>query len=363
MKLLQQFTLILLIANFSISCSEETKTTKEIIRPVRYTVVGMQNDSKTKSFRGVATAGNEIELSFRNTGIVSKLNVKAGQRVKKGDLIAKLDNIQAQLAFQKAQSSLNSTKSSMKTAKSTLERSKILYEKGSYSLSDYEKAKNSFQSALDTYESSLKTLEMEKDKIEYGYIYAPKNGIIASKNVNVNETVGSGQVIAVLNAGKELNIVVGLPGSLINKVSIGTQPKITFSAIANQDFTGNVIEISPIINSEQSTFPVKVDITDPSSKIKPGMIASVEFIFEQNVETISNHVVVPVKSVGEDGNGNYVFVVESDDDQTGIVKKQTIQIGSLTNQGFEILSGLDEGQKIATAGLQTLLDGQKVRLQ
>jgi RND family efflux transporter MFP subunit len=363
MKLLQKITLILLIANFSISCSEEQTPSKEIIRPVRYTVVGTQNDSKTKTFRGVATAGNEIELSFRNTGIVSKLNVKAGQRVKKGDLIAKLDNIQAQLSYQKAQSSLNSTKSSMKTAKSTLERSKILYEKGSYSLSEYENAKNSFQSALDTYESSMKTLEMEKDKIEYGFIYAPKNGIIASKNVNVNETVGSGQVIAVLNAGKELNIIVGLPGSLINKVSIGTQPKIAFSAIANQHFTGNVIEISPIINSEQSTFPVKVDITNPSSEIKPGMIASVNFTFEQNIKSTSNYVIVPVKSVGEDGNGNYVFIVESEDDKTGVVKKQTVKIGNLTNQGFEIITGIKEGQKIATAGLQTLLDGQKVRLQ
>ena len=363
MKLLQKITLILLIATFSISCSKEQTSTKEVIRPVRYTVIGKQSDSKVKSFRGVATAGNEIELSFRSTGIISKLNVKAGQRVKKGDLIAKLDNIQAQLSYQKAQSALNSARSSMKTAKSTLERSRILYEKGSYSLSDYENAKNSFQSALDTYESSVKTLEMEKDKIEYGFIYAPKNGIIASKNVNVNETVGSGQVIAVLNAGKELNIVVGLPGSLINKVSIGSEPLITFSAISGQSFTGNVIEVAPIINSEQSTFPVKVDIKKPSAEIKPGMIASVKFTFDQNMETASDHLIVPVKSVGEDGNGNYVFVVESDDTKIGTVKKQTIQIGSLTNLGFEVLEGLEEGQKVATAGLQTLLDGQKVRLQ
>ena len=71
---------------------------------------------------------------------------------------------------------------------------------------------------------------------------------------------------------------------------------------------------------------------------------------------------IPAKSVGEDAQGNFVFLIEESSTQT-TVKKQAITVGKLTSNGFEILSGLSSGQKIATAGLQTLLNGQQVKLQ
>ena len=67
--------------------------------------------------------------------------------------------------------------------------------------------------------------------------------------------------------------------------------------------------------------------------------------------------------MGEDSNGNFVFIIEKQDDNIGIVKKHTISLGELTNEGFVVQKGLENGQLIATAGLQTLLDGQKVKLQ
>lgn len=363
MKFLNQIVLFLFVSLIVVSCSEKKESTQEVIRPVRTLTVGNTSGSNINTFTGVASAGNEIELSFRSTGLLTFLNLKPGMRVKKGQLLAQLDNVQAKLGYEKAQSGLNSSLSAMNTAKSSLERSKILYEKGSYSLSDYESAKNSFQSALDSYESAKRNLDIEKDKLAYGSIYAPKNGIIASKNVNINETVSSGQVIGVLNAGKDLNINVGLPGGLINQVAIGSSPSISFSAIPNEKFLGNVIEISPILNPEQSTFPVKIEIIEPSNKIKPGMIAQVIFDFSTSTAPTSNLLTLPVKCVGEDGTGNFVFVIETEDEKIGFAKKQPITIGKLTNEGFEITKGLNKGDIIATAGLQTLLDGQKVRLQ
>ena len=71
--------------------------------------------------------------------------------------------------------------------------------------------------------------------------------------------------------------------------------------------------------------------------------------------------VVPANAVGEDGNGRFVFIIEESDEMT-TVNKQPITIGNLTPEGFEVVSGLRIGQKIATAGLQTLLDGQEVKL-
>ncbi len=363
MKYLNHYLIIIAILTFFSACKSKETKKKEIIKPVKYEIVGKINAQKIRSYSGVASAGNEIELSFRSSGIISILKAKVGQKVKKDDLLMRLDNIQAQLAYEQSVSALKSAKSAMNTAKSSLERSKALYEKGSHSLSDYESAKNSFQAALDKYESAKRKKEIDQSQIDYGYIYAPKNGVLASVDISINETVGSGQVVAILNAGDDINVLVGVPENAINKITIGMTIKVNFSSIEDQIFEGNIIEISPIVDSNTSTFPVKIDIPKTAKVVKPGMVANVTFTFGSNSNEESNQLVVPVKAVGEDGNGNFVMLIESSDNKIGIVKKQTITLGELTNEGFVIKSGLTEGQIIATAGLQTLLENQKVKLQ
>ncbi|MFP2997550.1 efflux RND transporter periplasmic adaptor subunit [Spongiivirga sp. MCCC 1A20706] len=357
------YPLFLLFTVFTLhSCKEETKKKEEVLRPVNYQVVGTADAQKIRSFSGVARAGDEIELSFRSNGIITELNVTVGQKVKKGDLIAKLDNVQANLAYEQSVSALNSANSAMKTAKSALDRIKSLYESGSQSLSDYETAKNNYQTALDQYESAKRNKSIQQSQINYGFIRAPKDGTIASKPGTLNANVSAGQVIAILNAGEQINIMVGLPENVINKVETGMEVDLTVSAVEG-NLKGSVLEVSPVVDANSSTYPVKIDINPANSAIKPGMAANVTFNLGGNEEANDNALVVPVKAVGEDGNGNYVFLIESADNKTGTVKKQTIEVGELTSNGFKVKTGLKGGEKIATAGLQTLLDGQKVRLQ
>jgi len=149
---------------------------------------------------------------------------------------------------------------------------------------------------------------------------------------------------------------------VINRVAVGMEVSIEVSSL-NKNFEGRVFEVSPVVDSNSATYPVKIEIINASEEVKPGMASSVTFDFGSGQETIDNSLIVPVKAVGEDGSGNYVFIIESEDGKTGTVKKKVIEIGELTANGFKINSGLQGGEKIATAGLQTLLDGQKVKLQ
>ncbi len=345
------------------SCKEKVEEKEVVLKPVKYQVVGTSDGQQVRTFSGTVKASDEIELSFRANGIITELNIKVGQQVKKGDVLARLDNVQANLAYEQAKSSVNAAQSAMNTAKSNLDRVKSLFEKGSNSLSDYEKAKNSYQSALDQFESAKRNRSIQSSEISYGIIRAPKNGIIASKNVDLNENTSAGNTIAVLNAGKGINIVVGLPENVINKVKVGMETDLNFSAIKDKNLKGRVIEVSPVVDANTSVYPVKTEIIDATDAIKPGMTASVTFNFGEENTIKDNTLVVPVKSVGEDGNGNYVFLIESTDGKVGTVKKHPIKIGELTASGFKIESGLSAGDKIATAGLQSLLDGQKVKLQ
>ena len=363
MKLSINIIYILITLVILNACKDKVAEKEVVLRPVKFEVVGISNEQSIRTFSGIARAGDEIELSFRANGIITELNARVGQQVKKGDLIAKLDNVQANLAYEQAKSAVNAAKSALNTSKSNLNRVKSLYEKGSNSLSDYEKAKNTYQSALDQFESAKRNRSIQSSQIDYGIIRAPKNGIIASKNASLNENASAGNTIAVLNAGKGVNVVVGLPENVINKVKLNMETVLNFSAIAGEVFKGSIIEIAPILDANSATFPVKIDIINPSETIKPGMATNITFDFNDSIKTTDNALIVPLKAVGEDGNGNFVFLIISEDGKTGQVKKQIITIGELTSSGFKILSGLKSGDKIATAGLQSLLDGQKVKLQ
>ncbi|MEM1135408.1 MAG: efflux RND transporter periplasmic adaptor subunit [Bacteroidota bacterium] len=346
-----------------LSCSKKEEKKAEVLRPVKYHVVGTSNDQKIRTFSGVAKAGDEIGLSFRSGGVITTINVSVGQKVKKGDLIATLDNVEAKLAYEKSVSALNSAASDKNTAKTELDRIKSLYEKNSISLSEYQAAKNAYQNALAQFESAKRNKSIQQTQVNYGYIYAPKDGVIADTDGAVNESVQAGHLFAILNAGDQMEIEIGLSESTVNQVALGMEASITFSSIAGETFMGNMIEIAQIAASDAATYPVSIAIVNPSSAIRSGMAANVTLNLNANSDIGKEVLTVPIKAVGEDGNGNFVFLIETANEQMGQVKKQPIEIGELTSGGFEIKAGLSEGQLIATAGLQTLLDGQKVRLQ
>ena len=350
------FPLVLML----FSCSEKKKVEDTFLRPVKYMEVGFFGGDDARSFSGTARTEKIINLSFRGSGIITELNLKLGQNVKKGQLLAKLDNVQSRLAYEQALTQLNSAASQVNTAKLSLNRIRTLYEKGSTSLSDFEAAKNSYKNAEESYKSAKRGVEIQQEQINYGYIYAPEDGTIASISAEIDENIQAGQVVAILNAGTDMEISLGIPESVINGVVQNMEVKIDFSALPDSTFSGRVTEVSPAVDSNTATYPVRVMIIDPSDEIKSGMATNVTFDFSDKAER-ENVLVVPANAVGEDGNGHFVFLIE---ETNGVkVKKQQVTIGELSLEGFEIKSGLSKGQKIATAGLQTLLDGQEVKLQ
>ncbi|OUR94555.1 efflux transporter periplasmic adaptor subunit [Flavobacteriales bacterium 34_180_T64] len=360
MNSIHKLLTLLFVLFISASCGEEKKEEEKVVRPISSQEVGLHGGENVRTFSGTSQTDEIINLSFRSGGIVSLFDMKLGQEVQKGQLLSKLDNVQSRLNYENAISSLNSAASQMNTAKLNLNRIRSLYEKGSSSLSDYEAAKNSYRTAKASHESAQRTVAIQQDQIQYGYLYAPADGIIASISTEINENVSAGQVIGVLNVSGDMEISLGLPESVINNVKKDMKTKISFSSIVNKEFQGRVSEVSPSLDNNTSTYPVRIIVVNPSEEIKSGMAANVTFDFT-NESVVNDHIVVPAKAVGEDDKGNYVFlIVESE----GLlrVKKQAVKIGNLTSEGFEISEGLKVGQKIATAGLQTLLDGQEVKL-
>lgn len=356
-KLIPLFGFLILAA----ACGSEPPPEEKTLRPVIYQEVGFQGGAVVRTFSGTAETDKIIDLSFRTSGILTRFDLRVGQTVRRGELLAQLDNLPARLSYEQAISSLNSAASQMNTAKLNFERVRSLYEKGSASLSDFENAKNSFRTAEASHESAQRSVAIQKEQIGYASIYAPENGTIASVVAEIDENVNAGQPVAVLNAGSEMEIRLGLPENVINGVSERMEVQITFPSLPGESFQGVVTEVSPSVDPNAATYPVRVTIVEPSNEIRSGMTANVTFAFGAT-ENVTSTLVVPAKAVGEDENGRFVFLIQ-EAGTSSTVKKQPVQVGALTADGFVIQEGLSAGQKIATAGLQTLLDGQEVRLQ
>ncbi|MEM6514794.1 MAG: efflux RND transporter periplasmic adaptor subunit [Bacteroidota bacterium] len=344
-----------------LGCGEEEKKEEAVLRPVKFAEATYLGGANTRQFSGVAKTEKIINLSFRSSGIITKLDVKLGQNVKKGQLLGTLDNVSARLSYEAAIESKNSAESQMNTTKLNLNRIRTLYEKGSASLSDYESAKNSYRTAVASFESSKRSVAIQQDQIQFGYLYASEDGTIASVASEVDENVSPGQIVAVLNAGSAIEISIGLPESVINNVEIGMPVEVSFTAIKDEKFSAKITEVAPSLNANTSTYPITLTVQDADERIKSGMAANAVFDFSENEEKIEKAIVVPTTAVGEDGSGRFVFKVENKADNA-IVTKQAVEIGELTNEGFIIISGLSAGEKVAVAGLQTLLNGQEVRL-
>ena len=350
----------LIITILILGCAKNEVKEKVLLRPVKYSEVSYLGGEKIRQFSGTAKTEKIINLSFRSSGIVTKFDMKLGQRVKKNELLGRLDNVSARLSYESSIESQNSSESQMNTAKLNLNRIRSLYEKGSSSLSDYEAAKNSYKTAVASFESSKRSVAIQKDKIQYGYLYAPENGVIASVSAEIDENISPGQVVGVLNAGSSIEISLGLPESVINYVKKGMKVSVLFTAIENKNFNAVVTEVAPSININNSTYPITVVVTDTDARIRSGMAANVTFQFASKKNN-NKMLVVPYNAVGENSKGRFVFTIE-EKDNTAIVIKKKITVGDLIDNKFEVLSGLKIGQKVATAGLQTLLDGQKVKL-
>lgn len=344
-----------------LGCKDAEVEKKKAPRPVKYAEVAYLGGEKIRTFSGTAQTDKIVQLSFRGSGIITEFNLRLGQQVKKGDLLARLDNVQSRLAYEQAVTQLNTATSQMNTAKLSYNRVRSLYEQGSMSLSDFEAAKNSYRAAQDSYESAKRGVAIQNDQIQYGYLYAPEDGVIGAVEAENDENVSPGQVIGTLNAGTDMEITLGIPESVINDISQGMKVSISFSSLLDQQFDGTVSEVSPALDAGTATYPVRVIVDQPTDAIKSGMSANVTFDFGDRAAS-EKVIIVPAVSVGEDSNGNFVFVIEEAGEDATISKKP-IQIGPLTEDGFVVESGLSVGQKVATAGLQTLLNGQQVQLQ
>ncbi len=274
--------------------------------------------------------------------------------------LAQLDPADYELAVQEAIAGLSQATAQERRAGADYQRAQELWENNNLSRAELDAAQAADESSRAAVRAAQQRLEMEQRQLAYTRLTAPVTGAISSVSVDVGENVSPGQIAVELTSGSRPEVQVGIPELLIAQVRQRDLVEVRFDAIPDNSYPAVITEVGVAPTGAGATFPVIVQLTRADPSIRVGMTATVEFRFEGSEE--GETIYVPPVAVGEDRDGQFVFVVEPEEDGLGIARRRDVVMGDPTLGGIEIVEGLSDGELVVTAGVRRIRDGQRVKL-
>jgi HlyD family secretion protein len=304
---------------------------------------------------GYLVADRQSKITPKISGKVIRLNFDVGDKVIGGQVLAVLEstNLQAQL---------DEANAALQQADREWKRQSALWKDGVTT-----------RSLLDGAEAQLKGAQARVDQIRINMqdmvVRAPFDGTIATKNTEVGEVISSvmmGQVGGTLPAGaictlvdlKTLEVVADVNESSIGQVHEGQAAEVSVDAFPNQKWKGVLRQIIPTADRAKATVQVKVKIVDPGDRLLPEMSSSVSFLQSERTDAEMHEpprIWLPASAV----SGNNVAIVGAD--KRVILRRVTT--GAVREKRIEITSGIKEGDRVVTTGVDTLDNGQLVRFE
>jgi RND family efflux transporter MFP subunit len=342
-----------------LGCEDELEE-PEVIRPVRYVVVEGHDTATQRTFSGVAKAGQESRLSFQVSGQVLEVPINVGDTVKKGQTIARMDPADYALQLQNAQASAAQSRAQERNAKATYERTRALYENQNASRQDLDADRTAYESGRAGLEAAHQQIKLRQRQLGYTHLKAPETGTIATVDIEVNEYVQAGELVATLLAGDQIEVSVSVPASVIRSVEKGAEAKARFNSLGGKTLAGVVTEVGVSSVGGATTFPVTVRLTEGQDQVRAGMSADVTFVFA-SAKDVPKYA-LPISAVGEDREGRFVYKLQSEGDGLGTVHRSPVEVGEILSDGIEILDGVTPGDLVVTAGVSRIYDGLQVRV-
>lgn len=328
--------------------AEPQQEQRVVVRPVPTALVQKVSPVEKRDFPGSVRAKNRVDIAFSVAGQIIELNAREGERLAKGDVLAKLDPRDFQNALASAQASFND-------AKRAYARAKDLFQRKVYSQAQLD-------AAMTTYEVAEATLRQRNKDLSDTIIYAPFDGVVAKRYVENHEHIKDKVPVAAFKGLSRIEVVTQVPERLVAKVGIEEISRIAVRFDVDQDtwFPAQVKEYSLQSDPVSRTYDIVVSLEPPKDlEILPGMTATVEFERRRPESSEKPAYVVPASSVLGGNNGeSYVWVIP---ETSGNPKKVEVEIGAITGEGVEIISGLQGTERVATAAIHTLLEDMHVR--
>jgi len=337
--------------------------------------VGDVEALKRDRFPGRAKAKEETNLSFRVRGPLVARPVDVGAEVKAGDLIAQIDATDYEVALENMEGRLDKARADLEFTQGEYERAQRMLKADRGAVS--ETAVDRTLQERDAAQAEVRTFRanVERAKLDLGYttLEAPFDGSIVATYVESYEYVRAQQPIVRLLDTSKIEMVIDVPEGIITLAPYVERLVVVFDPYPDVEIEAEIFEIGREATEATRTYPVTLVMDQPeNATILPGM-AGVATGYARLPDDPTDGVRVPTHAVVSDQTGkNYVWVLkpetEPPPDESAprvktVAEKREVEVERITGAGVLISSGLQSGEWIATAGMNTLRDGQEALLQ
>jgi RND family efflux transporter MFP subunit len=326
------------VATFALlmSCSSGEKKTEETnIKPkVKLETVHIQDVEQLSEFTATVLAGVSNKIAPQAPVRIRKLYVEVGDHVAAGQLLATMDA-----------TNLRQTEIQINNQETEFKRIDELYKVGGASKSVWDAQKTALDVAKETY----------KNLQENNQLRSPISGLVTARNYDNDDMYSGALPVYVVEQIRPVKLLVHVSESYFTKVKKGMDVNIKLDVYGNEVFPGKVHLIYPTIDPASRTFPVELRIANTDERVRPGMFARVTMNFG-----VLERVVAPDLSiVKQTGSGDrYIYVYKAN----GTVSYQIVELGRRLGDRYEILSGVEDGDRVVISGQSRLTNGEEVEV-
>ena len=366
---------------------------EEDYTPVEIHKVAVGTIENKIKINGKIAANEEIAIIPKAIGVVTKVNVKLGDPVKKGDtlFVIEQDDIaksveqaanavqmanngvaQAENGLQTAKLNYELNKEKIENAQLNLERIEKLYEEGAVSKSQLEQAQlaadgknlemlmgqvNQAEIAHNQALNQLRQAEIAHEQALSGLgntvVKAPMDGFISTLNVKEGQIATNSQPAATIVEMDEVCLQINVVENIVNRLQVGQEAEVNVPAAFDDYIASTISYISPTTDIRTQLYAVMIYIDNSDQKIKPGMNGEAKL----SMNTVDSAIVIKGDAVLDKGDKKVVFIVEGD-----IATEREVTVGLDTGDYMEIKEGLKEGENIIIEGQHYVEDGGKVKV-
>lgn len=307
-----------------------------------------------------------VEATPKTSGRLVSVAVNLGDRVRRGQMLAKLEDAeisqqvkQAQAAFDVSVATIRQREADLRLAQTNLDRSRNLYDRQLIPKQTLDDTEARYQSALAQLDLSNAQSTQAKARLEElsinlanTVISSPLTGVVAKRVLDPGAWVTpSSSFVSVVDIS-----VVRLVAAIVEKdvrfIVTGMPADVEVDAYPGEKFPGTVGHVAPVLDPATRTAQIEIEIQNPDSRLKPGMYARVTLVTEKHAGTL----IIPLVALVDVGNRRGVYLATTGD-RGNVAQFQEVQVGLMDRERVEVTSGLSEGQAIVTTGAAALREG------
>jgi RND family efflux transporter MFP subunit len=333
-------------------CSKEQTAEPVAPRPARIAVVTPHKLALVAQGAGRVQSRYISPVGFEVGGRLVSRDVDVGAVVVKGQKLAELSALDYRNKVTAAEADLATAKAVLAQAAAQEERDRILLGKGFTTRAVYDEALKSLQSAQAAVQGTEANLSIAQNQLSYTELVAPDDGVVTATGADPGQVVVAGQMVVEISRDDAREAVFAVASEDITSAKLGMAVSVSLQGRSDIAVTGTIREISPKADSTTGTYQVKVALPSPPPEMRLGAVVVGRVESEGQEVTL-----LPPSALLQSGNQPQVWVMGNDSK----VQRRKVEILEFDTDSVVVSHGLSAGEKVVTAGVNSLADGQLVK--